>query len=149
MKKIIQLLALCVFLISFNSCDKYDEGGAKKKSTANLTNVWEIDSYMLDGADKTSDLLISNFNETFADDGTYTRFYTNGAADEISETGTWTLVEDNANVNFSGAGTYDLTTSANGVATSTYVILKLKKKQFWYSFTSGSSTHEFHMVPQS
>lgn len=149
MKKIVQVLCLSIVVIAFNSCDKYDEGGAKKKSTANLTNVWEIESYMQDGTDKTSELLITNFNETFADNGTYARFYSNGAGDEISETGSWTLVEDNANVNFSGGGTYDLTTGVSGVSTSTYVILKLTKKKFWYSFTAGTISHEFHMIPKS
>jgi Lipocalin-like domain len=149
MKKVAQILGLAILLLTFNSCDKYEEGGAKKKSTKNLTNVWKIESYYLNGADNTSSLLITDFNETFADDGSYTRFYSDAAGNAKSETGAWSLVEENTKISISGAGSYDLTSSAMGVSTSSYTILKLTRKKFWYSFSSGGNSHEFRMVPKA
>lgn len=145
MKKALSIFTLVLFTFLVTSCDKYDEGGAKKKSEANLTSVWEIESYLLDGVDNTSSLLITNYNETFADNGTYTRIYKDGGSNDVNEIGAWSLVDENTKINFSGAGAYDLTTAASGVATSSYIILRLTKKELWYSFTSGNATHEFHM----
>ncbi|MBD3636799.1 MAG: hypothetical protein HUJ25_05600 [Crocinitomicaceae bacterium] len=148
MKKSVLFLSCAFILFSQVSCDKFDEGGAKKKAEQNLTNVWEIDAYFLDGVNQTSDLLISNFNETFADNGTYARFYTNNSSEEVSETGSWSFSEDKSTVNFSGAGAYDLTTESSGVATSSYTIIRLTKKELWYSFDSNGKTHHFRMVAQ-
>ncbi|MEX1001426.1 MAG: hypothetical protein WDZ35_04860 [Crocinitomicaceae bacterium] len=146
MKTSIHILSLVILIFGNIACEKYSEGGNKKKAEQNLTNVWEIEYYFLDGVDKTDELFISNYNETFADDGTYVRFYTDGNGNEVSQTGSWTLTNNSDSVNFSGGGAYDLTPGATAVSTSSYTIFKLKKKELWYSFESSGSTHHFRMV---
>src|SRR5690606_40916595 len=72
--KIIFRLIFCLFLLGgFSSCEKFSEGGAKKKAETNLTNIWVIDAYFHNGLDKTDNLVISNFEETFAEDRKSTR----------------------------------------------------------------------------
>lgn len=129
------------------SCKKYDNGGSIRKAEKNLTNTWKIDSYYLDGVDNTSNLLISNFSETFSDGGTYSRSYNDASGDPKNEIGSWSLVEDKNKINVSGAGSYELTAQTSTVSTSDYTILKLTKDELWYEFQNGGSTHEFHLSP--
>ena len=145
MKRALQILSICLITIGFTSCDKFPDGGAKKKAENNLTNIWQLDKYFLDGGDKTSELVISNYEETFADNGTYTRFYTDGSSSQVSQLGTWTLDAENSEVKFTGGGAMDLTSSVTGVSTSVYTIQKLTKKEFRYTFESGGNTHFFWM----
>ena len=129
------------------SCKKYDNGGTLRKAEKNLTNTWEIDSYYLDGVDNTSNLLISNFTETFSDEGAYSRSYNDASGDLKNDTGSWSLDDNKSKINVSGAGSYELTAQTSTVSTSDYNILKLTKDELWYEFENGGSTHEFHLSP--
>ena len=148
MKKTIYILFLPLLIITISSCDKFRDGGSRKKAEANLTNIWILDGYSLNDEDKTGDLVISGFEETFADNGVYTRIYIDGTGAEVNQIGSWTLDEENEQVMISGGGAMDLTSSITGVSTSRYKIIKLKKKSFWYQFESGADTHEFRMIPK-
>ena len=145
MKKAIYLIPFALLL--FASCKKYENGGSKAKAEKNIQNTWKIESYYLDGADQTSQLLISNYIETFAEGGTYTRSYNDSNGDPQSETGNWALVDDKDRINVSGTGSYELTAQTSTVSTSDYDIIKLDKNELWYSFANGGNVHEFHMIP--
>lgn len=141
-----------MFLLSLStlmmvSCKKYDNGGSIRKAEKNITNTWKIDSYYLDGTDNTSSLLITNFSETFADGGVYSRSYNDASGDPKSESGSWSLVDEKSLINVSGTGSYELTAQTSTVSTSDYTLLKLTADELWYEFANGGSTHEFHMVP--
>ncbi|MBD3635778.1 MAG: hypothetical protein HUJ25_00430 [Crocinitomicaceae bacterium] len=146
MKLLIRPLALG--LVALGSCKKYDNGGSKAKAEKNIKNTWTIGTYYFDGTDATSQLLISNYEETYGDDGVYTRSYTDGNGDAQSETGTWSLVDDKDRLNISGTGSYELTAQTSTVSTSDYDLLKLTKDELWYAFDNGGNNHEFHMVPK-
>lgn len=148
MNKSIYILLLPLLIFSFTSCDKFIDGGSKKKAEANLTNVWVIDGYFMNDEDKTDELLITGYEETFADNGTYTRIYRDADANEVSQLGAWILDTDAEQVAFTGGGAMDLTSSITDVSTSVYTINKLNKKNFWYQFESGGDTHEFWMIPK-
>jgi hypothetical protein len=147
MKRAIFILPL-FFLALTVSCKKYDNGGSKAKAEKNIQNTWKIDKYYFDGTDATSELLISNYEETFSDGGTYSRSYNDASGDPQSETGTWSLVDDKDRINVSGTGSYELTAQTSTVSTSDYDIIKLDKDELWYSFANGGNTHEFHMIPK-
>lgn len=148
MKKLLYLSILAIGITStLSSCNKYDNGGTKARAEKNIKKTWKLESYYLDGNDQTSSLLISNFTETFHDDGTYSRDYIDESGDQKNETGSWVLDNEKSTINVSGTGSYELTNETSTVSASDYTILKLKKNELWYQFTNGGSTHEFHLVP--
>ena len=129
------------------SCKKYSEGGTLKKAEKNIIQTWKLDSYYFNGVDKTSTLLITNFKETYAEDGTYTRTYTDSSGDPITQLGSWSLESNNALIKVSGAGSFELSVETSSVSASEYTILKLTQEELWYEFMNGSDMHEFHLVP--
>ena len=149
MKKTKNLFGLLILIAAFisPSCKKYDNGGSIRKAEKNITNSWKIQNYLMDGIDKTADLLITNFVETFGDSEVYSRSYNDASGDAKSETGTWSLVEEKSLINVSGTGSYELTAETSTVSTSDYTLLKLTDDELWYNFANGGSTHEFHLVP--
>jgi hypothetical protein len=145
MGKIFGVLLIGGLLLT--SCKKYDNGGTKVRAEKNIKKAWELDAYYLDGQDRTSSLLISNFVETFNDDGFYSRSFIDASGDAKNGDGTWTLDNDKSLINISGIGSFELTNETSTVSASDYTILKLKKKELWYEFENGGNTHEFHLVP--
>lgn len=133
--------------ILLTSCKKYDNGGTKSRAEKNIKKAWKLEAYYLDGNDQTNNLLISNFIETFNDDGSYSRSFIDASSDQKNEAGTWTLDNDKSLINISGIGSYELTNETSTVSASDYTILKLKKNELWYEFENGGNTHEFHLVP--
>lgn len=144
MKKISFLLVTGLILIS---CKKFDQGGLVSKTSKNLEDkTWKLDKYYRDGVDETNMLLISNFEETFNNDGSLMRSYTDNDGEQVSETGKWTSQKDDKLLKISDVGSIDLLDEISTVSSSEYNILKLKKDEFWYTYDNGGSTHEFRMV---
>lgn len=129
------------------SCKKYDNGGTKARAEKNIKKAWKLEAYYLDGVDNTPNLLISNFVETFNDDGSYSRSFVDASGNPENQLGTWSLDNDKSLINVSGTGSYELTNETSTVSASDYTILKLKKNEMWYEFSNGGNTHEFHLVP--
>lgn len=149
MKKEIKKIGLFTLVAIFAiSCNRYENGGSKRRAEKNISKTWKIESYFLNGTDNTSQLLISNFEETFSENGTYSRSYIDGSGDNQSESGDWVLDEDKSLINISGTGSYELTNETSTVSTSDYTLLKLKKNEMWYSFENGGDEHEFHLIPK-
>ena len=141
------ILTLALFILVLPACKKYENGGSIAKAEKNIQNTWKIEAYLMDGTDKTANLLISNFKETFGESGAYLRSFTDASGDPKNEEGTYTLVEEKSKINVSGIGSYELTEETSTVSTSDYDLLKLTKDELWYSFENGGNTHEFHLVP--
>lgn len=146
-KKVIGTILALTTIFMF-SCKKYDNGGTLAKAEKNIAQTWKIESYLMDGSDQTAALLITNFTETFADDGSYTRNFNDASGDLKNESGSWTLDNDKSLINVSGTGSFELTEETSTVSASDYTILKLDKDELWYNFSNGGATHEFHMIPQ-
>lgn len=144
MKKISFLLVTGLILIS---CKKFNQGGLVSKTSKNLEDkTWKLDKYYRDGVDETTMLLITNFEETFNNDGSLMRSYTDNDGEQVSETGKWTSQKDDKLLKISDVGSIDLLDEISTVSSSEYNILKLKKDEFWYTYDNGGSTHEFRMV---
>jgi hypothetical protein len=144
MKKISFLLVTGLILLS---CKKFDQGGLVSKTSKNLEDkTWKLDKYYRDGVDETTMLLITNFEETFNNDGSLMRSYTDNDGEQVSETGKWTSQKDDKLLKISDVGSIDLLDEISTVSSSEYNILKLKKDEFWYTYENGGSTHEFRMV---
>lgn len=143
--KKIGILLLSVLVLA--SCKKYDDGGTKARAEKNIKKSWKLDAYYMNGTNNTSSLLISNFVETYNDDGSYTRSYIDASGNAKDEAGTWTLDNDKSVINVSGTGSIELTNETSTVSASDYTILKLKKNELWYEFENGGNVHEFRLIP--
>lgn len=136
---------LSVFLFG---CNKYENGGSKRKAEENLTSsIWKLDQYLRNGVDETNSLLISNFTEDFQSGGVIIRSYNDANGDPYSETGVWQFDSDKNQINLTGIGSIELTLETSTVSTSDYNILKLKSDELWYMYDNGGDNHEFHLVP--
>lgn len=147
MKKLIYLPLIALgLIIAITSCSKYDSGGTKARAEKNLVKTWKLQAYYLDGVDKTQSLLISNYTETYNDNGSYSRSYIDASGDQKNENGSWVLDNEKSTINISGIGSFELTNETSTVSASDYIILRLKKDELWYEFTNGGNTHEFRLV---
>ncbi len=133
---------------TFTSCKKYENGGLVGKAEKRLTaNTWKLDKYLRNGNDATSTLVISNFTEQFQEGGVLIRNYIDKDGDPFSETGSWQFDNDKEQVNLTGVGSLELSDQNSTVSTSDYNIIKLKKKELWYTYDNGGDNHEFHFIP--
>jgi len=142
------ILVLIVTPFTFLSCKKYENGGSYGKAEKNIANTWVFEAYYQDGIDKTPDLIITNYQETYVDDGTLTRSFTDEDGDPISQVGTYSFADDKSRISLSGIGSIELTNETSTVSTSQYDILKLTDNELWYDYENGGNRHEFHLVPQ-
>jgi hypothetical protein len=145
MKKLLFLVLTTSFLAT--SCKKYSDGGLVGRADKRLSeHAWKLDKYLRNGNDETSQLLISNFTENFAENGTITRSYTDSNGDPFSESGTWAFDNDKMQINLTGVGSIELTNQTSTVSSSDYNIIRLKKHELWYYYENGGSRHEFHLI---
>ncbi len=136
-----------LFVLTFNSCKKYDEGGLISKADKRLTaHTWKFDKYLRNANDETSQLLISNFTENFAENGTITRSYTDSNGDPFTESGTWIFDSGKNQIKLTGVGSIELTNQTSTVTSSDYNIIRLKKEELWYYYENGGDRHEFRLV---
>lgn len=148
MKKLIySLIIIATAFVAF-SCKKYEEGpGISFRSPdTRLEGTWVLETYLRNGQDETSQLLISNYMESYMEDGAYKRSYTEPDGDPFEEQGSWSFESDKEKIKLSGISSIELTANTSTVTTSSIDILRLKKKELWYSFENGGDVHEFRFV---
>jgi hypothetical protein len=141
MKKItaFTVAALMIGGIAFTSCKKYEEGPALTILTkkARVAGTWEVEAYLVDGVDKTSDYraFITSESLEFTKDGTYNTSTTTVLGTD-TDAGTWEFVNDKE----------DLKTLSNtaGSTPDTMMIVKLKNKEMWVRSKTGTPVYELH-----
>jgi hypothetical protein len=130
------ILVLGLIIISLMAaCKKYPNGPliSLESRTARVANVWKMGQVMLNGSDVTSTYTNINYTETYDKSGNYS--YTSSIA---SGSGKWTFENKDTQIKRSGV---------SGQSSEDLTILRLKEKSFWYKFTNGSDTYEFHLIP--
>ena len=145
MKSILML----VFMLSilFSSCKKYNNGGWVSKADKRISaHPWKLEKYLRNGNDETSQLLINNFAEIFAENGAIIRNYTDSNGEPFSESGNWSFDNEKMQINLTGVGSIELTIQTSTVSASDYNIIRLKKDELWYYYDNGGSRHEFHLI---
>lgn len=136
MKKIIYktsvLASLIIMLISFSSCNKYEEGPAisLRSRTERLSNIWKVENYKVNDKDFTS--LVSDYTETFSKQKAYN--YSWGI---FNGSGTWAFQNDDKEVKLSGD---------DDQSKRVLTILKLEEKNLWYTYTLNGDKHELHLI---
>ena len=139
MKKIILGLCILVALTTINqSCKKYPEGPSFSllTKTQRLACTWKITSYTVNGTDQLGviNALLPNYSETYDKSGNYSY-----SADNASGSGKWEFQNNKLEIKRSGV---------SGQSSATLTILKLKSKEFWYSYKENGDEVIVHMIPK-
>lgn len=146
-KSLTTLILAGLFGISINSCKKYEEGPALslKSKKKRLAREWVIDAYHRNGINETSQLIISNYVESYTENGVHSRSYNDKNGDKISETGEWKFDNNKEQISVTGIGSIEWTDQTSTVSSSYYNILRLTSKELWYYYENGGSKHEIHL----
>jgi len=147
MKKANILILIAAVLIVGSACEKFSDGGPIRNADKNLQNSWELQKYNRNGTDETSLIFISGYSEEYSGGGVYSRNYINKNSELVTETGNWELESDNMTIHISNVSSIqDFSENNSTLSSSTYIISKLKKDEFWYYFENGGDTHLFKFI---
>ncbi len=129
------LFGIIVIASSLTSCKKYPDGPSIsfRSRIERVANTWKMEQVMLNGSDVTSTFTNINYTETYDKSENYSYSSTVG-----SGSGKWSFENNDMQIKrqgVSGQSTLDLT------------ILRLKENSFWYKYTDGNDSYEFHLVP--
>ncbi|MBI3509393.1 MAG: hypothetical protein HY064_01935 [Bacteroidetes bacterium] len=139
----IAIAALIIGSFVFSSCKKYEDGPALSIHTkkGRVAGDWEVEKYMEDGVDKTSDYrsIIASEDLKNSKDGTYTISETATSlfgGGTTSDAGTWEFINSKD----------DMRTLSNqsGAVADTAQIIRLTNKEMWTKSVSGSPVIETH-----
>ena len=132
-KTLLTLLAGILLASSFPGCKKYEEGPAIsfRSRAERVSNTWKVEKLLVNGADNTPQY--TAFTETYTKAGSYEYDLSGNKG-----SGKWEFAENDTQIKRSGV---------SGMSSYNLVILKLKESEFWYSYSDGNDTWEFHMIP--
>ena len=109
-----------------------------------IEGTWDLQTYMRNDVDETSKVKILNYEETYQLDGTFSRSYIDGNQEPVSESGTYSINEDNSTMNISGVSSIsEFSDDHSTLSTSTIEVLIIDETEFAYSFENGGDAHEF------
>lgn len=139
------IIGLVAGLLS--SCKKYDEGPvlSLRTKTKRLSRDWQIQEYYRNGNIETSQLIITNYVESYNKNGAHTRSYNDKNGNLVSETGQWKFDNNKEEISVTGIGSIEWTDQTSSVSSSSYIILRLTSKELWYYYENGGSKHEIHL----
>jgi hypothetical protein len=110
----------------------------------NLTGSWELQTYLRNDVEETSDILITDYKEIYNMDGTISRSYIDGNQNEVSETGEYSIDEENRTIHISDLSSISEFSEANStLSSSTLNVLVIDETEYAYSFENGGDKHEF------
>ncbi len=135
-----RLFFLAFLVLGIFSCKKDNTLAENEK---NIKKLWKLDQYLLNSVDKTSTMLVADYNESYTDNSKYDRSYTDKDGRKVTQNGSFEF-EGAQKLKISGVGSIEFTNN-NTASSSYYNIIKLTDSQLWYSYTNGSNNHEFHL----
>lgn len=147
-QKISKLFLIIILLGGLlSSCKKYEEGPAfsLRTKTKRLSREWQIQEYYRNANLETSQLIITNYVESYNKNGAHTRSYNDKNGNLVSETGQWKFDNNKEEISVTGIGSIEWTDQTSTVSSSSYIILRLTSKELWYYYENGGSKHEIHL----
>lgn len=138
------LFSILAISFVFASCSKEDMLAQNQK---NIKKLWKLDNYLMNGVDKTADLIATGYEESYQDNSKYDRSFDDKNGSKVTQNGTYSF-ENATRLKISGVGSVEMTDN-NTSSSSYYDIIKLNETQLWYSYTNGSVTHEFRLSRKS
>jgi len=112
-----------------------------------IAGTWEMKTYLRNDVNESSEITISNYEETYVLDGTFSRSYIDGKQSQVDESGTFGINEDDRTIHISDVSSIaDFSEEHSTLSTSTIDILTLDDSEYVYSFKNGGDTHEFRFI---
>ncbi len=135
-----------MIFVSFASCKKYENGPAFSLMTkkARLANIWSVDTYFLNGKDKTTEYrqLVARDKLIIFQSGEFEYSESSSWTWAAQYIGKWKFVNDKEEL--------EMTPDNSVLKTKTYKILRLKNKSLWLEErVSDDSLVEMHYLPNT
>lgn len=139
-------ILLLIFLTTFASCKKYENGPAISlmSKKARLANIWKVDTYYLNGEDKTEEYrgLVTREKLIIFQSGEFDYSELSTWVWAAEYTGKWKFINDKEEL--------ELVPDNPSIKTKTYKILRLKNKSLWLEErVSDDSLVEYHFLPHT
>ena len=140
-----RFLFVLLLLVSLTNCSKEKVEPVRTPEDVIATG-WRLTQYLRNGVDETSQLVIKNYEESYAKPEAHSRSYVDENNQAQSQTGTWKYDKEKNRINVSGVSSVKMTRTTGSVSSSYYEIQKLDDQTLWYTFVNSSDRHEFRFV---
>jgi len=112
-----------------------------------IAGTWELKMYLLNDVDATTDIKISNYEETYVLDGTYSRRYVDGKQQLVEEAGNFDINEQEMSIHISDVSSIaDFSADHSTLSTSLVDVKTIDESEYIYSFENGGDSHEFRFI---
>ena len=138
-------LFVLLLLVSLTNCSKEKVEPVRTTEDVIATG-WRLTQYLRNGVDETSQLVIKNYEESYAKPEAHSRSYIDENNQAQSQTGTWKYDKEKNRINVSGVSSVKMTRTTGSVSSSYYEIQKLDDQTLWYVFVNSNDRHEFRFV---
>ena len=151
MKKLIFLSLISFGILLIHSCEKskdeYPGGGLVEEASVNITNDWELQTYLRNNAEETDSMNISQYVENYSDPDIYIRSYLNSDLEEVADSGRFIFSDDFKSMHISDVSSIeDFSDEHSTLSSAVYTIVRLTGTEYWYSFENGGDAHEFRFL---
>ena len=117
-------LLFLLLLVSLTNCSKEKVELVRTPEDIVATG-WRLTQYLRNGVDETSQLVVKNYEESYAKPEAYSRSYIDENNQVQSQTGTWKYDKEKNRINVSGVSSVKMTQTTGSVSSSYYEIQKL------------------------
>lgn len=112
-----------------------------------ISGTWELKVYLRNNVDESSEIYISNYEESYSLDGVFTRNYLDGDQNLVEEEGKFSIDEDDMSIHISEVSSIaDFSDANSTLSTSTVDIITIDDTEYVYSFENGGDKHEFRFI---
>jgi len=112
-----------------------------------IAGTWELKMYLLNDVDATTDINISNYEETYVLDGTYSRKYVDGKQQLVEEVGDFDINEQEKSIHISDVSSIaDFSADHSTLSSSLLDVKTIDESEYIYSFENGGDSHEFRFI---
>ena len=112
-----------------------------------IPGTWELKMYLLNDVDATTEMDISNYEETYVLDGTYSRRYVDGKQQLVEEAGNFDINESEMSLHISDVSSISNFSAAHStLSTSLVEVTTIDESEYVYTFENGGDFHEFRFI---
>ena len=113
----------------------------------NIAGTWELKAYLRNDVEETSEINISDYEESYALAETYSRRYIDGKQQLVEETGKFDINEDDMSIHISDVSSIaDFSDHHSTLSSSIIHVETINETEFVYSYENGGDNHEFRFI---
>ena len=112
-----------------------------------IAGTWELKANLRNDVEETSDIYISDYEESYVLAETYSRKYIDGKQQLVEETGKFDIKEDDMSIHISDVSSIaDFSDHHSTLSSSILHVETINDTEFVYSFENGGDNHEFRFI---